>query len=81
VQTFFCERRYIRYFVVQEEKEQEKQQGDGQQGDEQQDDDKQGDDKQGDYKQKIARLSRFESLLPHVQACLTFGEMRLLILH
>jgi hypothetical protein len=26
-------------------------------------------------------MSRFESLLPHVQACLTFGEMRLLILH
>jgi hypothetical protein len=30
VQTFFRERRYIRYFVVQEEKEQEKQQGDKQ---------------------------------------------------
>jgi hypothetical protein len=26
-------------------------------------------------------VSRFESLLPHVQSCLTFGEMRLLILH
>jgi hypothetical protein len=27
------------------------------------------------------KMSRFESLLPHVQTCLTFGEMRLLILH
>jgi hypothetical protein len=47
VQTFFRERRYVRYFVVQEEKEQEKQQGDKQQGDKQ----------QGDYKQTLAYLA------------------------
>jgi hypothetical protein len=51
VQTFFRERRYIRYFVVQEEKEQEKQQGNEQQGNKQQGDKQQGDKQQCDGQQ------------------------------
>jgi hypothetical protein len=66
VQTFFRERRYVRYFVVQEQKEQgeqhAEQQGDEQQGDEQQGDEQQGDEQQGD-KQRLALLSsKWEAL-------------------
>jgi hypothetical protein len=60
VQTFFRERRYIRYFVVQEDaqaQQGDKQQGDEKQGDEQQSDEQQGDKQQGDYKQTLAYLA------------------------
>jgi hypothetical protein len=54
VQTFFRERRYIRYFVVQEDaqaQQGDEQQGDDQQGDKQQGDKQQGDQQQGDQQQ------------------------------
>jgi hypothetical protein len=49
VQTFFLERRYIRYFVVQEEEAQEEQQpGDQQQSGQQKGKQQQGEQQQGD---------------------------------
>jgi hypothetical protein len=48
VQTFFCKRRYVRYFVMQEDTQ--AQQGNEQQGDEQQSDKQQGDEQQSNFK-------------------------------
>jgi hypothetical protein len=59
VQTFFRERRYVRYFVVQAEEkgdEEEQQQGEQQRG-EQQLGEQQESERQGDYKQRLALLS------------------------
>jgi hypothetical protein len=66
VQTFFRERRYVRYFVVQvgekedeeEEQQQEQGQGEQEQNDEQQQNGKQQElERQGNYKQRLALLS------------------------
>jgi hypothetical protein len=63
VQTFFRERRYVRYFVVQEEEAQEEQQqaeqqqAEQQQGGQQQAKRQQESWQQGDYKQRLALLS------------------------
>ena len=59
VQTFFRERRYVRYFVVQaEEKEdEEEQQEEQEQGEQQQNDEQQESERQGDYKLRLAFLS------------------------
>jgi hypothetical protein len=54
VQTFFRERRYVRYFVVQAEEkedEEEQQRGEQQQGEQQES------GRQGDYKQRLGLLS------------------------
>lgn len=50
MQTFFRERRYVRYFIMQEDAQE--QQGDKQQGDAQQ-----GDKQQSDYQQTLTYLS------------------------
>jgi hypothetical protein len=72
VQTFFSERRYVRYFVVQEEEAEEEQQQQGEQQElkrqgEQQELKRQGEQqelkRQGDYKRRLALLSSsFEAL-------------------
>jgi FtsZ-interacting cell division protein YlmF len=53
VQTFFCKRRYVRYFVVQaeEEEDEEEQEQEQQQGEQQEL------ERQGDYKQRLSLLS------------------------
>jgi hypothetical protein len=59
VQTFFRERRYVRYFVVQAEEkedEEEQQRGEQQRG-EQQQGEQQESGRQGDYKQRLGLLS------------------------
>ena len=66
VQTFFRERRYVRYFVVQEEKEQSELQGDKQhqqQSDEQQGDEQQGDEQQGHKQQQSDEQQKRFALL------------------
>jgi hypothetical protein len=78
VQTFFRERRYIRYFVVQaedEEAQEEQQQAEQQQGGQQQAKQQQGgqqqakqqqeSERQGDYKQRLALLSSSLEALKH----------------
>jgi hypothetical protein len=63
VQTFFRERRYVRYFVVQaeeeedEEDEEEQQEQEQQQGEQQQSDEQQESERQGDYKLRLSLLS------------------------
>jgi superfamily II DNA/RNA helicase len=68
VQTFFRERRYIRYFVVQaedEEAQEEQQQAEQQQGGQQQAKQQQESERQGDYKQRLALLSSSLEALKH----------------
>jgi FtsZ-interacting cell division protein YlmF len=65
VQTFFRERRYVRYFVVQveEEEDEEMQEQQQQQGEQQQSDEQQESERQSDYKQRSALLySSLEAL-------------------
>jgi FtsZ-interacting cell division protein YlmF len=54
VQTFFRERRYVRYFVVQAEEEEDEEE---QQVQEQQQGKQQESERQGDYKQRLSLLS------------------------
>jgi hypothetical protein len=60
VQTFFRERRYVRYFVVQAEEEEDKEMQEQQQQQhqgEQQQGEQQESGRQGDFKQRLALLS------------------------
>ena len=58
MQTFFRERRYVRYFVVQaEEKEDEEEQEEQQDAEEQQQGEQQESERQSNYKQRLALLS------------------------
>ncbi|KAF2022950.1 hypothetical protein EK21DRAFT_119233 [Setomelanomma holmii] len=58
VQTFFRERRYVRYFVVQEEEQgQQQNQEQQQQQQQQQSDERQESEQQSNYKQRLAYLS------------------------
>jgi hypothetical protein len=55
VQTFFRERRYVRYFVVQTEEEEDEEEQEQEQ--QQQQGEQQESERQGDYKQRLALLS------------------------
>jgi hypothetical protein len=79
VQTFFRERRYIRYFVVQEDaqaqqgdgQQGDEQQGDEQQGDKQQSDEQQGDEQQGDKQQGDKQQGDYKQTLAYLASSLT----------
>jgi hypothetical protein len=74
VQTFFRERRYIRYFVVQEDaqaQQGDEQQGDEQQSDEQQSDEQQGDKQQGDKQQGDKQQGNYKQTLTYLASSLT----------
>jgi hypothetical protein len=62
VQSFFCERRYICYFVVQEEEAREKEQ---QQGEQQHSIEQQESERQVNYMQRLSLLSSSLEALKH----------------
>jgi hypothetical protein len=67
VQTFFRERRYVRYFVVQAEEKEDEEMQEQQRGEQQESERQQGEQqelkRQGDYKQRLSLLpSSLEAL-------------------